>query len=49
MDPVGVLREMCRVVGKKGRVMLLGPTWDLPFWYPNALASKSKNAGWRIR
>ena len=49
VDPVGVLREMCRVVGKKGRVMVLGPTWDLPFWYPNALASKSKNAGWRIR
>src|SRR5258708_24151870 len=49
VDPVGVLREMCRVVGQKGRVMLLGPTWDLPFWYPNALASKSKKIGWRIR
>jgi SAM-dependent methyltransferase len=49
VDPVGVLREMCRVVGQKGRVMLLGPTWDLPFWYPNALASKGKKIGWRIR
>jgi SAM-dependent methyltransferase len=49
VDPVGVLREMCRVVGKKGRVMLLGPTWDLPSWYPNALASKSKDIGWRVR
>ncbi len=49
VGPVGVLREMCRVVGKNGRVMLLGPTWDLPFWYPNAVASKGKNVGWRIR
>lgn len=49
MDPVGVLREMCRVVGKKGWVMLLGPTWDLPFWHPNALASKSKDVAWRVR
>jgi hypothetical protein len=29
--------------------MLLGPTWDLPSWYPNALASKSKDIGWRVR
>jgi SAM-dependent methyltransferase len=49
VNPVGVLREMCRVVGKKGRVILLGPNWDLPFWYPNALASRGQKAGWIFR
>lgn len=49
VNPIGVLREMCRVVEKKGRVILLGPTWDFPFWYPSALASRRKQAGWHLR
>jgi len=49
VNPVGILREMCRVVGEKGRVILLCPTWDLPFWYPNALASRSKKTGWHLQ
>jgi len=48
VNPVGVLKEMCRVVRKKGRVILLGPNWDLPFWYPNALASRRKRTGWLL-
>lgn len=45
--PVLVLREMCRIVRRAGRIVLLGPTWDLPFWYPAALQSKSEKPGWR--
>ena len=45
--PVQMLREMSRVVRSGGRIVLLGPTWDLPFWYPNALQSKSQRRGWR--
>jgi SAM-dependent methyltransferase len=49
VNPVGVLKEMGRVVRPGGRVILLGPTWDLPFWYPNALKSRAAKLGWRIR
>lgn len=46
--PVRMLREMSRVVRPGGRVVLLGPSWDLPFWYPNALLSKVGMPGWRL-
>ena len=46
--PVQMLREMRRVVRPGGRVVLLGPSWDLPFWYPNALLSKLEKPGWRL-
>ncbi len=45
--PVRMLREICRVVRRGGRIVLLGPSWDLPFWYPNALQSKAGKPGWR--
>ena len=45
--PTQMLREMSRVVRQGGRIVLLGPAWDLPFWYPNALQSKSEKRGWR--
>lgn len=45
--PVRMLEEMCRVVRPGGRVILLGPSWDLPFWYPNSLLSKAAKPGWR--
>lgn len=48
VSPARMLREICRVAGPKGRVVLLGPAWDLPFWFPNALHSKAQNAGWRV-
>lgn len=48
MSPVGVLKEIWRVVRPGGRIVLLGPTWDLPFWYPNALRSKAHKTLWRL-
>ena len=49
VEPESVLKELCRVTREKGRVLLLGPSWDLPFWYPNALKSRSNVRGWRLR
>lgn len=49
VDPVQVLKELCRVVRPKGRIIILGPTWDLPFWYPSALRSRADKPLWRIR
>jgi ubiquinone/menaquinone biosynthesis C-methylase UbiE len=49
VNPVGVLKEMGRVVRLGGRIILLGPTWDLPFWYPNALRSRATKLGWLLR
>jgi SAM-dependent methyltransferase len=48
VHPVRMLHEMCRVVRPGGRVVLLGPSWDLPFWYPNALQSKVAKPRWRL-
>jgi len=48
VNPVGILREITRVVRPKGRIILLGPSWDLPFWYPNALQSRSERPGWLL-
>ena len=39
VNPVRMLQEMYRVVRPGGRIVLLGPSWDLPFWYPNAMQS----------
>src|SRR5882672_8347560 len=47
--PIEMLREMVNVVRTGGRIVLLGPTWDLPFWYPNALRSRAGNISWRLR
>jgi len=48
-DPVRMLEEMRRVVRPGGRVVLMGPAWDLPFWFPNSLRSKAGNRRWRLR
>jgi SAM-dependent methyltransferase len=48
VNPVQMLREMQRVVRPGGRIILLGPSWDLPFWYPNAVQSKLQEPGWRV-
>jgi SAM-dependent methyltransferase len=48
-NPVQMLREMARVVGPRGRVVLLGPTWDFPFWFPNAVRSRAQEFRWRCR
>jgi len=47
VEPRGFLREMHRVARRGGRIILLGPAWDFPFWYPNALLSKSGSFLWR--
>lgn len=49
VNPVAVLEELCRVVRPQGRIILLGPSWDLPFWYPPALRSRAERPGWRLR
>ena len=48
VDPVQMLAEIRRVALSGGRIILLGPGWDFPFWYPNALQSKAQNWRWRL-
>jgi SAM-dependent methyltransferase len=48
VEPVRFLREMGRVARRGGRIILLGPAWDFPFWYPNALLSKAGSFFWRV-
>lgn len=49
VEPIKTLQEMCRVAKPKGRIILLGPAWDFPFWFPNSLRSKAGNPRWRLR
>ena len=49
VNPVAVLQELGRVTGKNGRLILAGPSWDLPFWYPKSLQSRTKQRGWHLR
>lgn len=48
VDPVETLREMSRVVRRGGRIVLLGPAWDFPFWFPNSLRSRGHDRLWRL-
>jgi SAM-dependent methyltransferase len=49
VEPIKTLQETCRVVRPGGRIVLLGPAWDFPFWFPNSLRSRSRNHWWRLR
>jgi SAM-dependent methyltransferase len=49
VNPVQTLREIVRVVRSGGRIVLVGPTWDFPFWFPSSLQSKGGNLSWRCR
>jgi SAM-dependent methyltransferase len=48
VNPVRMLQEMHRVVRPGGRIVLLGPSWDLPFWYPNAIRNELQDPGKRM-
>lgn len=48
VDPTKTLQEMCRVVKPHGKIILLGPAWDFPFWFPNSLRSKGASRWWRL-
>ena len=49
VDPVQMLGEMARVTRNRGRIILLGPNWDFPFWYPNSLSTQAHKPMWRLR
>jgi SAM-dependent methyltransferase len=48
VNPIRMLQEMHRVVRPGGRIVLLGPSWDLPFWYPNAIQSDMQDPARRV-
>jgi SAM-dependent methyltransferase len=47
-NPVQMLKELVRVVRFGGRIVLLGPAWDFPFWYPNSLRTRARSVSWRL-
>jgi SAM-dependent methyltransferase len=48
VDPVGTVHEIWRVVKPRGRIVFMGPAWDLPFAVPNSLKSKGGSFSWRF-
>ncbi len=47
--PQLALEEMHRVVREGGRLILLGPTYDLPFWHPPSINKRWESKMFRIR
>lgn len=47
-DPRRLLSEMHRSVRPEGIIVLLGPSWDFPWWFPNAIKSRCQSARYRF-
>ena len=46
--PEKVIAEEVRVCKPGGRIMIIGPSWELPWLYPPSCITRAKSFGWRF-